>query len=93
MENPLEQKSIPELATLLKSIEALVTHYRLGIDGVIINVDEEIDGMYNAVDETSNEYKRRIAAILVEVSNRIEYEEQNDRTVGFKFGNADKPET
>ena len=84
MTNHIEDFSISELATLAKEI---VPDYTLQIEGEIVDIDEEITGMYDAADETSEFYRQRILSCLYTIADILEYQEpegEGYRPMGFR---------
>ena len=79
----IEQYSDPELARLAKDI---VPHYNLAIEGELVDIDEEILGLFDGVEEVSKYYRRRILNCLYAIADILEYQEPEEkyRPMGFR---------
>jgi len=87
MGKPLDQYSDAELATLAIKI---VPDYPLQIDGERIDIEDEIHGLFDAVEETYQHYRRRIMSCLLTIADMLEYKEPEEteppyRPMGFRF--------
>ena len=68
----IEDFSISELATLANEI---IPEYKLSIKGEPVVIEDEIMGMYEAADEISDFYRKRILECLYTISDMINYQQ------------------
>ena len=85
----LEDLSDQELSYLAVD---LAPRYKLIAEGVRTDVMSVIAGLYETDKEVYNYCRGLLIDWMYMIADHIEINEQNQRTIGFKFGNADEPE-